>query len=169
MLVAIAGGVLLLLAAATDRLRPILQLAHIAQKISQSRDYSTRVEKFANDELGTLYDEFNAMLDQIQRSERELQQAHGQLEIRVEERTRELSQANLQLSKEIGERKRAEAELEAVHQQLVDAAARPAWPKSPPACCTTSATCSTASMSRPPWSPIACGTRSSANSPGPWT
>ena len=58
------------------------------------------------------------MLDQIQRSERELQQAHDQLEIRVQERTRELSHANLQLSNEIGERKRAEAELETVHQQL---------------------------------------------------
>ncbi len=102
--------------------QPILQLARIAQMISQNRDYSTRVEKFANDELGTLYDEFNAMLDEIQRNERELQQAHNQLEMRVEERTRELSQANLQLSSEIGERKRAEAELEAVHQQLLDAA-----------------------------------------------
>ncbi len=60
--------------------QPIQQLARIAQMISQSRDYSTRVEKFADDELGTLYDEFNAMLDQIQGSERELQQAHSQLE-----------------------------------------------------------------------------------------
>ena len=36
--------------------------------------------------------------------ERELQQAHDQLEARVQERTRELSHANLQLSNEIGER-----------------------------------------------------------------
>ena len=52
--------------------RPILELAGIAQAISRNRDYSTRVEKFANDELGTLYDEFNAMLDEIQRNQREL-------------------------------------------------------------------------------------------------
>lgn len=102
--------------------RPILQLADIAQNISHNRDYSIRVTKVANDELGTLYDEFNAMLDQIQRSERELQQAHDELEIRVEERTRELSHANLQLSSEITERKRAESELETVHQQLLEAA-----------------------------------------------
>lgn len=102
--------------------KPILHLARIAQSISESRDYSVRVERTANDELGTLYDDFNAMLDQIQRSERELQQAHDQLEIRVEERTRELSHANLQLTNEIGERKRAENELETVHQQLVEAA-----------------------------------------------
>jgi two-component system, NtrC family, sensor kinase len=104
--------------------QPILDLARVAQMISVSRDYSTRVSKVASDELGTLYDAFNAMLDQIQRSERELQRTHEQLEIRVQERTRELSYANLQLSNEIGERKRAEQELEAVHDQLVDAARR---------------------------------------------
>jgi C4-dicarboxylate-specific signal transduction histidine kinase len=101
---------------------PILRLASTAQMISLNRDYSTRVKKVANDELGTLYDEFNAMLDQIQRNERELQQAHDQLEIRVQERTRELSHANLQLSNEITERKRTETELETVHQQFMDAA-----------------------------------------------
>ena len=101
---------------------PILRLASTAQMISLNRDYSTRVKKVANDELGTLYDEFNAMLDQIQRNERELQQAHSQLEMRVQEHTRELSHANLQLSSEIGERKRAETELETVHQQFVEAA-----------------------------------------------
>ena len=101
---------------------PILRLASTAQMISTNRDYSTRVKKAANDELGTLYDEFNTMLDEIQRNERELQQAHDQLEVRVQERTRELSHANLQLSSEIGERKRTETELEAVHQQFVEAA-----------------------------------------------
>lgn len=101
---------------------PILRLASTAQMISLNRDYSTRVQKVANDELGTLYDEFNAMLDQIQQNERELQQAHDQLEIRVQERTRELSHANLQLSNEITERKRTETELETVHQQFMDAA-----------------------------------------------
>lgn len=102
--------------------QPIRDLARIAQTISRNRDYSTRVRKVANDELGTLYDEFNSMLDEIQRNQRELQAAHDQLELRVEERTRELSYANLHLSNEIGERKRAESELEAVHQQLLAAA-----------------------------------------------
>ena len=102
--------------------QPILELARSAEAISLTRNYSTRVEKFANNELGTLYDEFNAMLDQIQHSERELQQAHDELEIRVHERTRELSHANLQLSNEINERKRAETELDAAHQQLLEVA-----------------------------------------------
>jgi two-component system, NtrC family, sensor kinase len=120
----VAIGIILFFSSRLQRSvsHPILNLARIAQMISEGRDYSTRVKKVANDELGTLYDEFNVMLDQIQQNERELQQAHDQLEIRVQERTRELSYANLQLSNEIGERKRAENELDTVHQQLVEAA-----------------------------------------------
>ncbi len=102
--------------------RPILELARSAERISQTRDYSTRVEKFANDELGTLYDDFNAMLAQIQRNEKELQEAHDDLEVRVQERTRELSHTNLQLSNEINERKKAETELDVAHQQLMEIA-----------------------------------------------
>jgi two-component system, NtrC family, sensor kinase len=104
--------------------RPILDLARIAQHISKDRDFSARVKKVANDELGTLYDEFNAMLDQTQRYEAELQRAHDQLEIRVQQRTRELSESNLHLNNEIAEREKAEAELETVHKQLVEAARR---------------------------------------------
>lgn len=103
---------------------PILELARSAREISANRDYSIRVRKSANDELGMLYDDFNAMLDQIQRSENQLQQAHAELEVRVEQRTLELSQANLELTREIAERKRAEHELESVHQQFVEAARR---------------------------------------------
>ena len=103
---------------------PILQLAHSAQEISASRDYSIRVQKHANDELGTLYDEFNGMLQQIEEGQKSLQQAHTELEARVEQRTEQLSLANLELTREIAERKRTEEKLETVHQQLVDAARR---------------------------------------------
>ena len=82
------------------------------------------MEKQSNDELGTLYDEFNAMLDQIQQGKRQLQAAHDQLEARVEERTRQLSEANQGLGREIAERRRAEKQLAEVHYQLVDAARR---------------------------------------------
>ena len=78
---------------------PILQLAHSAQEISASRDYSIRVQKHANDELGTLYDEFNGMLQQIEEGQKCLQQAHTELEARVEQRTEQLSLANLELTK----------------------------------------------------------------------
>jgi C4-dicarboxylate-specific signal transduction histidine kinase len=99
---------------------PILQLAKTAQMVSANRDYSVRVQKYANDELGTLYNEFNDMLGHIERGEKELQQAHAQLKVRVQQ----LSDANLDLTREIAERKRAERELEIAHRQLLDAARR---------------------------------------------
>jgi two-component system NtrC family sensor kinase len=80
--------------------------------------------KSSNDELGTLYDEFNAMLDQIQQGEAAIQEAHDELEIRIQKRTAELSLANKDLSREVTERVRAEKQLEAAHQDLMDAARR---------------------------------------------
>ncbi|MBN2476952.1 MAG: HAMP domain-containing protein [Pirellulales bacterium] len=103
---------------------PILRLADAAQKISADADYSIRVSKVANDELGALYDEFNGMLDRIEQGEKELQKAHNELELRVDQRTRQLSQANRELSREVNERIRAENELEDTHQRLVEAARR---------------------------------------------
>lgn len=103
---------------------PIVGLTAAAQQIAASGDYSTRVQRLADDELGTLYDQFNAMLERIARNERELQAAHDQLESRVQERTAELLHANLKLSREIAERQRAEQELAILHQKLVDAAHR---------------------------------------------
>jgi two-component system, NtrC family, sensor kinase len=104
--------------------KPILALAQTAQQISQNSDYSIRVSKAGDDELGILYDEFNRMLEQVESSKHELQEAHGKLEARVETRTQELSAANDELSKEVAERRRAEQELERVHGELVAAARR---------------------------------------------
>jgi C4-dicarboxylate-specific signal transduction histidine kinase len=103
---------------------PILKLAEAAQRISLRRDYSIRVTKFADDELGVLYDQFNAMLDEIERGQAAIQQAQDELEHKIEQRTAELSRANADLSREISERKRAEGELAAVHQELLAAARR---------------------------------------------
>lgn len=104
--------------------RPILALAEAAQQISTEQDYSIRVHKSSSDELGTLYDEFNYMLEQIETSKQALVDAHNKLEVRVEERTRQLSEANRELSKEVAERRRAEKELEQVHRELVASARR---------------------------------------------
>jgi signal transduction histidine kinase len=103
---------------------PIVELARAAKRISDAGDYSIRVEKTARDELGTLYDQFNAMLDQIQHTRGDLQAAHDELESRVRQRTEQLSTTNDQLTLEVNERIRAEEELEELHQQLMTVARR---------------------------------------------
>ncbi|MCA9212780.1 MAG: HAMP domain-containing protein [Planctomycetales bacterium] len=103
---------------------PILSLAQTAERVTAKQDYSIRVKAAGRDELGTLYNSFNRMLEQVETSERALQAAHDELEQRVEERTRQLSEANSELSSEVAERRRAEEELKLVHREFVDAARR---------------------------------------------
>ncbi|HUE14522.1 MAG TPA: ATP-binding protein [Planctomycetaceae bacterium] len=103
---------------------PIINLATTAERISQSRDFSIRVEKVANDEIGSLYTAFNRMLEQIEAGELELKRSHEGLERRVQERTVQLSEANAVLSSEIVERKRAVEELHALQSEHLDAARR---------------------------------------------
>ncbi|NQU19804.1 MAG: HAMP domain-containing protein [Candidatus Nealsonbacteria bacterium] len=122
MVVSLAGAVLFCSRMQRAISLPILRLGETAQRISAAGDYSIRVEKEADDELGTLYDEFNRMLDRIKQGEAALQKAHDDLELRVEQRTAQLSTANLDLSREVVERKRTERELEEAHERLVDVA-----------------------------------------------
>jgi signal transduction histidine kinase len=103
---------------------PILGLAETAERVSKDQDFSIRVSKASEDELGILYDQFNRMLEQIETSKRELQRAHDQLEQRVDERTRQLSIANDELSGEVAERRKAERQLEDAHRELMAAARR---------------------------------------------
>jgi len=90
---------------------PILQLVQTARSVSERKDYALRAEKRSNDELGTLTDVFNGMLQQIQLRDVELGEAKQKLELRVQERTRELQT-------EIGERKKAERELSQQLQRI---------------------------------------------------
>jgi two-component system, sensor histidine kinase and response regulator len=84
---------------------PIRELARTAHEVSLKKDYSVRVPKGNDDELGFLVDKFNEMLEQIEHREEALQSAHDGLERRVETRTR-------QLQGEIDERRRTEQILE---------------------------------------------------------
>lgn len=70
--------------------RPILGLADAMHTVSQNADYSIRVVKEGNDELGSLYDGFNAMLGEIQRRDAELETHRRHLEDMVRERTKSL-------------------------------------------------------------------------------
>lgn len=76
---------------------PILQLAETARTVSETQDYGLRAVKISADEIGTLADDFNTMLSQIQIRDHELQQARHNLEDKVEARTQELTELARQL------------------------------------------------------------------------
>jgi len=79
---------------------PLLKLANTTKIMSQNKDYSLRVEKQSEDEIGELIDAFNQMLQQIQQHDAAL------------------LDANKQLTTEVAERKKAEANLEEVNKEL---------------------------------------------------
>ncbi|MCP4136948.1 MAG: HAMP domain-containing protein [bacterium] len=60
--------------------RPILKLAGVTEKISREGDYSLRVEKKGDDEIGVLYEGFNNMLGMILKREQERDKAEAERE-----------------------------------------------------------------------------------------
>jgi signal transduction histidine kinase len=56
--------------------RPILHLAGVARRVTERHDYSLRAIKTSEDEVGLLAGTFNTMLDEIQRRQREIQEAN---------------------------------------------------------------------------------------------
>jgi signal transduction histidine kinase/DNA-binding response OmpR family regulator len=96
-------------------LDPLVHLTSVATRISQIQDYSLRATTKAPDEIGTLIDGFNSMLQEIQDREEELERNREHLSDRVNERTSKLSEANTRLQEEVTERKR-------IAQQIMDMA-----------------------------------------------
>ncbi len=60
--------------------KPILHLAARAQHITEEADYSVRVQKPGNDEIGQLYDGFNDMLAQIEARQLDLERSNRDLD-----------------------------------------------------------------------------------------
>jgi len=58
---------------------PISRLARAAASVSQTGDYSVRVEKYSQDELGLLVDAFNEMLERVQSRDIEVKNARNSL------------------------------------------------------------------------------------------
>ncbi len=77
---------------------PLTSLAETAQVVSRERDYSVRAKSLeSGDELATLVQSFNQMLEQIQERDHALEKSRSDLEQRVRERTAELTAANREL------------------------------------------------------------------------
>ncbi|MDH4231863.1 MAG: PAS domain S-box protein [Nitrospirota bacterium] len=72
--VLISTGIVFVMISFLQRLisRPVLSLSSAAERISKERDFSLRVEKHGNDEVGQLVDNFNAMIGQIEKRNLEL-------------------------------------------------------------------------------------------------
>ena len=83
--------------------RPIFALTDTAQRITQTRDYTARAKKLGGDELGTLTDAFNQMLDDIA------------------ERTGAVERANESLRRQAGEMTAAASVLATSASQIVAA------------------------------------------------
>jgi PAS domain S-box-containing protein len=54
---------------------PILNLAEFSDEISKTADYSLQIQKQSNDEIGTLYENFNNMIQQINKRQEEKDKA----------------------------------------------------------------------------------------------
>ncbi|MEE8311390.1 MAG: response regulator [Candidatus Binatia bacterium] len=76
---------------------PILALAETAKIISRQKNYGLRAVKTSGDEVGTLIDGFNEMLEQIQEQDAKLERHRDELEREVGLRTSELRDLNVRL------------------------------------------------------------------------
>ena len=72
---------------------PLRRLAAATRQVGQTGDYRMRVPPGASDEIGQLVQDFNGMLEQIQKRDHELAQYRASLERQVDARTAELREA----------------------------------------------------------------------------
>ncbi len=98
--------------------RPILDLAQAASLTAVNMDYSTRVKKKGNDEIGLLVDAFNTMLDQIEKRDIALSESKNNAEV-SEKKARDLAKetyrVNMKLEKRVEERT---AKLRKINKEL---------------------------------------------------
>ncbi|BCS87643.1 ATP-binding protein [Pseudodesulfovibrio sediminis] len=76
---------------------PLEQLTEVVHEISQSKDYSRRVDYKSNDEIGILVDELNSMLGKIEKRDNQLSRHREILEEKVQSRTIQLQRKQMEL------------------------------------------------------------------------
>jgi signal transduction histidine kinase/CheY-like chemotaxis protein len=74
--------------------RPLSMVTNHASSIKPG-EYNKRLDIQRDDEIGTLADSFNQMVERLGKAQNELEEANKNLELRVEERTAQLEQAKL--------------------------------------------------------------------------
>jgi two-component system, NtrC family, sensor kinase len=87
-------------------------------------DFTVALGRSGGDEIGRLSRSFVAMQEAISARNEDLRRFNESLEETVRQRTFELSERNEELIHEIDERKRAQAEVQELHNQLLDASRR---------------------------------------------
>lgn len=98
--------------------KPILVVADVARSVMEKRDFSLRVTKTTEDEIGVLVDAFNAMLAEVGRRAEALEGSNRQLEHEMSERQRTddaLRQLNVELEQRVTDRT---GQLEAANKEL---------------------------------------------------
>lgn len=88
---------------------PILRLTQHMQIVSRDKNYHIRAEKGGNDEIGTLIDGFNEMLEQTPIRDQELNLQRSRLEELVSMRTAELKVSEEQKNQLLFQQKIQEA------------------------------------------------------------
>ncbi len=80
---------------------PVNELVEVTKSIASEQDYSTKAIKRSNDEIGSLVDSVNKMLEAIEKRDETLRSTNSVLEKTVEKRTRDLNDRNKALNKAI--------------------------------------------------------------------
>jgi signal transduction histidine kinase/CheY-like chemotaxis protein len=98
--------------------RPILAIGATAREVVEQRDYSRRVDKRSDDELGAMVDAFNDMMRETERRTEALETSNRDKDLEVEERRLaqlEVTRLNEELEQRVGDRT---AQLERTNRDL---------------------------------------------------
>jgi signal transduction histidine kinase len=98
--------------------RPILEMAAVTRRVMESRDFSLRMKKTTEDEIGLLVDSFNDMLVELGRRAEALEVSHQSLAREMTERQKvdeDLRKLNLELETRVADRT---TQLEAANKEL---------------------------------------------------